>query len=180
VGEQRFPNPLRAYTALLDERIFGTLSTIHGDLNLENILVDPGDNVWLIDFALTRDGHTLYDFARLETELVTRHIAPLMVRAGLAAPELTRVLAWLDRGEWSPPPALGHDVLDDAARVLASVRRIVNRCLFDPTHPEEYTRALLVCQLGALKFANLDSVPEAPLPKRLAFVAAAYLASKVM
>lgn len=180
VGEQRFPNPLRAYTTLLDERIFGTLSTIHGDLNLENILVDPGDNVWLIDFALTRDGHTLYDFARLETELVTRHIAPLMVRAGLAAPEFTRVLAWLDRGEWSPPPALGHDVLDDAARVLASVRRIVNRCLFDPTHPEEYTRALLVCQLGALKFANLDSVPEAPLPKRLAFVAAAYLASKVM
>jgi hypothetical protein len=37
VGEQRFPNPLRTYTAFLDERIFGTLSTIHGDLNLENI-----------------------------------------------------------------------------------------------------------------------------------------------
>jgi beta-N-acetylhexosaminidase len=180
VGEWRFPNPLRAYPALLDERIFGTLSTIHGDLNLENILVDPGDNVWLIDFALTRDGHTLYDFARLETELVTRHIAPLMARAGLAAPELTRVLAWLDRGEWSSPPALGQPVLDDAARVLASVRRIVNRCLFDPAHLEEYTRALLVCQLGALKFANLDSVPEAPLPKRLAFVAAAYLAGKVI
>ncbi len=182
VGEQRFPNPLRACTTLLDERIFGTLSTIHGDLNLENILVDPGDNVWLIDFALTRDGHTLYDFARLETELVTRHIAPLMVRAGLAAPELTRVLAWLDRGESlraSSPPALGHTALDDAALVLASVRRIVNRCLFDPAHPEEYTRALLVCQLGALKFANLDSVPEAPLPKQLAFAAAAYLAGKV-
>jgi hypothetical protein len=187
-GQQRYPNPLRTYAALLDERVFGTLSTIHGDLNLENILIDPGGYTWLIDFALTRDGHTLYDFARLETELVTRHIAPLMARAGLAAPEFARVMAWLDRGErsersehseWSSPPALGYSALDDAARVLASVRRVVNRCLFDPSRPDEYVRALMICQLGALKFANLDHVPEAPLPKQLAFVAAAHLSRLV-
>jgi aminoglycoside phosphotransferase (APT) family kinase protein len=170
-------NPLRAYATLLDERIFGTLSTIHGDLNLENILIDPGGYTWLIDFALTRDGHTLYDFARLETELVTRHVAPLWARAGIAAPELARVLAWLDRGDLSTQPALGHTALDNAACVLASVRRVVNNCLFDPVHPEEYRRALLIAQLGALKFANLDGVPESPLPKQLAFMAAAYLAT---
>jgi hypothetical protein len=174
-GERRYPNPLRRYAALLDERVFGTLSTIHGDLNLENILIDPGGYTWLIDFALTRDGHTLYDFARLETELVTRHIAPLMARAGLAAHEFIAVLEWLERGEWFAPPALGHPALDDAARLLAAVRRIVNRCLFDPTRPEEYTRALMICQLGALKFANLDTVPEAPLPKQLTLITAAYL-----
>jgi hypothetical protein len=177
LGEQRFSNPLRVYAALLDARIFGTLSTIHGDLNLENILIDPGGYTWLIDFALTRDGHTLYDFARLETELVTRHVAPLWARAGIAAPELARVLAWLDRGDLSTQPALGHTALDNAACVLASVRHVVNNCLFDPAHPEEYQRALLIAQLGALKFSNLDSVPESPLPKQLAFVAAAYLAA---
>jgi hypothetical protein len=175
---QRYPNPLRHYAALLDERVFGTLATIHGDLNLENILIDPGGYTWLIDFALTRDGHTLYDFARLETELVTRHVAPLMARAGLAAHEFLVVLEWLDggkRSEWSAPPALGQAALDDAAILLAAVRRIVNRCQFDPARPEEYARALVICQLGALKFANLDTVPEAPLPKQLALVAAAHL-----
>jgi len=177
IGQQRYPNPLRSYAALLDERVFGTLSTIHGDLNLENILIDPGGYTWLIDFALTRDGHTLYDFARLETELVTRHIAPMMARAGLAAQEFVRVMEWLaaHRGEETSLPALGHAALDDAACVLASVRRVVNRCLFDPARPDEYARALLIGQLGALKFANLDSVPEAPLPKQLAFLAAAHL-----
>lgn len=175
LGLQRYPNPLRACVGLLDERVFGTLATIHGDLNLENILIDPGGYVWLIDFALTRDGHTLYDFARLETELVTRHVAPLMAQAGLGALEFVRVMEWLDRGEWSASPALGHVALDDAARLLASVRRVVNRCLFDPSRPDEYTRALMICQLGALKFDNLDHVSEAPLPKQLAFVSAAYL-----
>jgi hypothetical protein len=33
----------------------------------------------------------------------------------------------------------------------------------------------MICQLGALKFANLDHVPEAPLPKQLALIAAAHL-----
>ena len=49
--------------------IAGTHSTIHGDLNLENVLVGPGEFVWLIDFAQTRDGHPLFDFAHLEAEL---------------------------------------------------------------------------------------------------------------
>ena len=56
--------------------VSGTQSTIHGDLNLENALVVPGDFIWLIDFAMTRDGHTLFDFAHLEAEIIAQVIAP--------------------------------------------------------------------------------------------------------
>ena len=45
-------------------------SIIHGDLNLENVLIGPGGMVWLIDFATTREGHPLMDFAHLEAEII--------------------------------------------------------------------------------------------------------------
>ncbi|MBT3396807.1 MAG: phosphotransferase, partial [Alphaproteobacteria bacterium] len=53
------PDPLEKLPKLLGETIRGTQSIIHGDLNLENILVGPGEFVWLIDFATTREGHPL-------------------------------------------------------------------------------------------------------------------------
>ena len=62
-----------------EKTITGTRSVIHGDLNLENVLVGPGSLVWLIDFAQTREGHPLFDFAHLESELIAHVLA---VRAG--------------------------------------------------------------------------------------------------
>ena len=70
------PDPLERLPGLLNEMVSGTQSTIHGDLNLENALVGPGDFIWLIDFAMTRDGHTLFDFAHLEAEIIAQVIAP--------------------------------------------------------------------------------------------------------
>jgi hypothetical protein len=69
------PDPFAALPAVLAERVIGTQSTIHGDLNLENILVGPGGLVWLIDFARTREGHPLFDFAHLEAELIAHVLA---------------------------------------------------------------------------------------------------------
>ena len=59
------PDPLLRLPAWLDETINGSQSIIHGYLNLENILLGPGGLVWLIDFARTRLGHPLVDFAHL-------------------------------------------------------------------------------------------------------------------
>src|SRR5690606_11032759 len=64
------PDPLAQLSALLAKTVVGSRSIIHGDLNVENVLVGPGDFVWLIDFANTREGHTLFDFAHLGAELV--------------------------------------------------------------------------------------------------------------
>ncbi|WP_054698052.1 phosphotransferase [Syntrophomonas palmitatica] len=38
----------------------------HGDLNMQNILLDERDNVYIIDFAETRSRNIVSDFARLE------------------------------------------------------------------------------------------------------------------
>ena len=73
------PTHSTALPPSLDETIAGTRSVIHGDLNLENVLVGPGSLVWLIDFAQTREGHPLFDFAHLESELIAHVLA---VRAG--------------------------------------------------------------------------------------------------
>jgi aminoglycoside phosphotransferase (APT) family kinase protein len=127
------PEPLARLPALLNESVAGTQSTIHGDLNLENILVGPGGFVWLIDFAQTRDGHPLYDFAHLEAEVIAHVVA----------------------AEMSPADYVG--VLSGAPHALLStLHQIAARCLFNPAQPREYDLALYAACLGALKFPNLD------------------------
>ncbi|MEM8531786.1 MAG: phosphotransferase [Chloroflexota bacterium] len=46
------------------------MSIVHGDLNGGNVLIDEQGAVFVIDFAQTRPGHLLRDFARLEIELL--------------------------------------------------------------------------------------------------------------
>jgi protein-tyrosine phosphatase/nicotinamidase-related amidase len=72
---QKFPNP---YTFTRDD--LGKLmslnnrssffSYVHGDLNGANIMVDPQDNVWLIDFFHTDKGHVLKDLIKFENDLL--------------------------------------------------------------------------------------------------------------
>jgi hypothetical protein len=135
-------DPLEGLSELLDISVAGTRSTIHGDLNLENVLVGPGDFVWLIDFAQTRDGHPLFDFAHLEAELIAQVIAPQM-------PDSQAYLALLQ----------GHPAAEYAhlAVLRNAIQEIAGRCLFNPSQPAEYNMALKLACLGALKFANLDA-----------------------
>lgn len=135
-GFARFglPDPLAALPHLLDETVAGTRSVIHGDLNLENVLAGPGGLIWLIDFAQTQEGHPLFDFAHLESELIAHVLAP---RCG-------SVQTYLEL--WSS----GRDPL------VSALHQIAGRCLFDPARPREYWLALYMACLGALKYQNLD------------------------
>jgi len=144
------PDPLDALPKALEEMVPGTRSVIHGDLNLENVLVGPGSLVWLIDFATTREGHPLFDFAHLESELIA-HV--LSARAG--SPR-----AYLDL--WQ----------SDADPLLNALHGISGRCLFDPARPREYRQALYLACLGALKYQNLT-----PLARHCLYITAAALAS---
>jgi CheY-like chemotaxis protein len=64
-------------------RVDMTRSRIHGDLNLDNILIS-GDGTraaasWLIDFAKTQPlGHTAFDFVKLEVELRTQILSDFL------------------------------------------------------------------------------------------------------
>ena len=154
------PDPFVKLPALLDERLIATQSTIHGDLNLENILVGPGGFVWLIDFAQTRDGHPLYDFAHLEAEIIAHVLAPK-----LASP--ADIIALL-RGDTQIAPYTNLQSL------ISNLHSIASRCLFNPSQPREYHLALYLACLGALKFVNLS-----PHQKHVLYLTAAHVAQSL-
>lgn len=85
IGEERGDNvviaglaeplthPRRFYAWLEANRPRGedevAVATVHGDLNLANVLLDDVSNIWLIDYYSTRTGHVLDDIAKLENDL---------------------------------------------------------------------------------------------------------------
>ena len=155
------PDPLLPLPDVLSESLAASQSIIHGDLNLENILVGPGGFVWLIDFALTREGHTLFDFAHLGASLIAHVIAPQV-----AQPK--DYLAILNE---KPLDAIQpQDGLSALAGLLSALNRIASQCLSNPTRPEEFRRVLYLACLGALKYETLDRHA-----RHLLFLTAAYL-----
>lgn len=72
---QEFPNPYYFYKDDLPDIIpkanFSSyFSYVHGDLNGANIIIDSHENVWLIDFFHTGQGHVLKDLLKLENDLL--------------------------------------------------------------------------------------------------------------
>ncbi len=152
IGSQLYPNPLYDYESLLDQHISVMKSIIHGDLNLENILVTPASGLaWLIDFATTREGHNLYDFIRLEAQVITK----LLPQAGVGPEAVVRMMYVLHEPE---PSAQQLPVeLQKPLAVLAAIRRMVKVCLYSRESWDEYYLGLVITLLGALKFKELDN-----------------------
>jgi hypothetical protein len=135
------PDPLELLPEMLEKTVQGSRSIIHGDLNLENIMVGPGGMLWLIDFAQTREGHTLFDFAHLGAEVIAHVIAPQV-------PDPRQYLDLL-QGQEIPK-------LNPLNTLLAELEQISSRCLFNPSYRDEYRLALAISCLGALKYTNLS------------------------
>lgn len=123
-GAERLPDPLR-YALEADFRADVFFTTIHGDLNGHNILLDSHRDTWLIDFLTTTDdGHVLQDYAALETHVRFR-LAP---EAGCG---LEALLGWARssfRGDLRdiPLPAAiyDHPALHKAHRVMLHIRAL--------------------------------------------------------
>ncbi|MBN2002319.1 MAG: protein kinase [Anaerolineae bacterium] len=173
-----WPNPFLALPAILKEARNVRVAVIHGDLNLENVLVD-GDarDVSLIDFALARRDHVLHDLLRLETGMVTRFLPQILATAHLPPETICDLYEQMHHalhrpGHLSAPQEL-PSILGKPFIVLATIRGAARECLYDPEQWEEYYQGLTFYLLGALKFTNLDEAPHAPLPKQVAFWGAA-------
>lgn len=148
----RLPNPLHHYSALLDVYVNGSVSKIHGDLHLGNILVGPRDTPFLIDFAYARDGHTLADWAALEISLWSDIIMP---RMGSEWRDAYRVAGAAEALNASEATELYDD--DGLIQVLPALRRlraIVADCLRTPNVWFEYYVALAFTALRALTWDN--------------------------
>jgi class 3 adenylate cyclase/tetratricopeptide (TPR) repeat protein len=167
------PNPLTALPTLLGKTRNVRVSCIHGDLNMENILVEPvARTVSLIDFATARRDHALHDLLRLETEVIAKLLPGVLTKSDLFVETLDVFFQRLDQATFAPgqpastqPPQVG---LDKAFQMLVAIRKMARQCMFDPNDEKEYYEGLTLYLLGALKFKNLDRQS-----KQIAFWAAA-------
>ena len=153
---EKLPNPLFAYESLLDNYINGSLSTIHGDLHLGNIMIGPNQSAFLIDFAHTRDGHTIFDWANLEISLLSDVIIPQFCETWDDIRDVLRYIIAMNKGDYFPQPD------SDLAHTLSSVmqvRSIAQECLIDESNWTEYYVALAFCSLRATSWESMPIVP---------------------
>lgn len=166
----RLPNPIHHYEQLLNTTINGSVSRIHGDLHLGNILLGPNNTGFLVDFAQSRTGHTLFDWATLEISLLNDLV---MKTVGDSWADARRVLchvaALADVSLAMPDPTI-----DDALSPLEALREIVAMTLARSGDWAEYWVALTFCTLRAVRW---DSMPLGS--KRLMYLLAGYCCSRL-
>jgi predicted ATPase len=169
------PNPLLSIPDILSETRHVKVNAIHGDLNLENVLVDPQvRDVRLIDFAEARRDHVLHDFLRLETEVVTKVLSAVLAEAELSPEAVVHFYGRLHYATFQHDPgripALAHPALEKPFAILTTIRRTARDGLYDRDDLGEYYEGLTLYLMGALKFGNLNAVS-----KQTAFWGAATL-----
>jgi anti-anti-sigma factor len=112
------------YPARRNDAINYYTAVCHGDLNMQNILLDAGMNVYLIDFSETKPRSAISDFARLEAIFIIEH-APLDNESDLS--DMMDYTEHLynnsDLGEF-PEPAWKGSAPAIMARNIAMVRKM--------------------------------------------------------
>ncbi len=174
------PNPFLKIPLILNQYRSVRTALIHGDLNLQNILVDTEtSSVHLIDIAEARQDHILHDFLRMETEIVTHLLSTALNQQSLP-PDKTMIefYQYLHCATWDEncitPNALPVN-LHEYFTAIKTIRQIARRHCYSQ-EADEYYQGLLLYLIGALKFTNLDEHPSAPLPKQTTFWGAAAIA----
>ncbi len=168
-ADLRLLNPLIYYDTLLDYIVSGSLSKLHGDLHLGNILLGPNRTPFLIDFALARSGHTLFDWACLELSILNDVIMPHMRPDWDGARAVLSALAYINRGV-----AITDPQLSDLMRPLVALREIVADRLSAEGKWSEYYIALALCALRAVSWDTL-AIPQ----RRLMFCVSALAMSEL-
>lgn len=168
------PNPLSALSTILNRTRAVNLASIHGDFNFDNILIEPETGqMSLVDFAEVREDHVLHDLLRLETEVLTKLMPPILKHHDLPPGPTLAWLYWqLHQADFQAEPAQAHPPQPELAKpwaILSAIRGAARQYFYDAADSGEYYQALLLYLLGALKFKNLNDLPEHPLPKQIAF-----------
>jgi Ternary complex associated domain 9/Clp amino terminal domain, pathogenicity island component len=151
----RLPNPLNQYNELLEKHLEGSVSRIHGDLHSGNILLGPNRSPFLIDFAHSREGHTLFDWATLEVSLLNDILAHTQGETWDDARVIVMHLAALNANITTS--ANTEDALLTALYPIIALREIVADCLTSIEDWAEYFTALALCALRAITWDTMDA-----------------------
>ncbi len=153
-------------------------SVCHGDLNMQNVLLDEAENVYLIDFSETRPRSVVSDFARLEAIFMVER-APLededdlreMIRF-LIPFYRTNTLEMENRERWK---GRGQDVLDRNLFLTRKMRQYSLHFTGGNTNPVPYYIAMLEWVLPIVCYGGVSL-----LHKKLSAAVAALLCEEVM
>jgi hypothetical protein len=156
-GGRELPNPLARLPAVLAGTPLVRVAAVHGDLNPENILVDPETReVHLIDFANARRDHVLHDLLRLETGIVTRLLPETVASHKWSTQGIVALYEQLHDGHGVGTADIAERGLEKAVAALAAVREAARELLYDPDDWGEYYDGLTLYLLGAHKYHNLE------------------------
>jgi hypothetical protein len=169
------PNPLFALNDILNADYFFQSAVVHGDLNLENILVGhrySNPDYVLIDYAKTGRFHALYDFIKLEVDLRTHilgrdeHITPeklLDFELDLLDDETDKLDdVALERRYY-------NTLLQRTFSLIKRLRKLAKEGLSENDEMRDYFAGLFCYALATLKF---DFDDEKPLQRQSAIIAA--------
>jgi len=143
------PNPFHflkyGYPARKDQTFLWYRCVSHGDLNMQNILLDESENIFVIDFSETRVRNAVSDFARLEV------IVKIEMTRMQGEPDLKNLLRFEDAlvsasrlGEIAPFRYEGDDpMVEKAYRVVSLLRGYSDRVTLFEENIVPYFLALL-------------------------------------
>ena len=155
------PNPFflleHVYSARAEAEWAGMSSIVHGDLNLNNVLVDERENIYVIDFSETHIGDLLSDFSRIEP-LVALQMTRLESPADAAA--LLRYLQATSAPNvlFDPPYCYDGDdpFLPKVHALLHLMREEVRKVAGERAQPAPYLLGLLRWALPTVCFRQLN------------------------
>lgn len=158
----RSVNPLYFMESILPKRISEIWSvyegSVHGDLNMKNVLMDDERNIWLIDFAMTGHSHILRDIAKLEAVLKFEMIP-------VASDDQVRLLLDLERVFLRPgklgeipeiPDRIRDPAIEKAFRVVTQLRRYADTVTLLDEDIRQYYLALLSYTLCVPAFVSVN------------------------
>lgn len=167
-NDQTYPNPLNLYPTILNCTLNGKKSLVHGDLHLRNIMVDESGHGWLIDFALVKERHNLYDFIKLEVYIRQMVLSQPQYEFSFAD-YLQFEAALLDNNEAEPDDPM----LQKAYQVIQKVRELAT--LYVRDFEAEYLPGLFLYSLAVVKYVDNHGVKAA----RLAFGTAGVVGGRI-
>ncbi len=150
---------------------------IHGDLNMQNILLDEKQNIYIIDFSETRIRNAVADFARLEpivkTEFTRFESDNDLVRLVKFEEEL-----WKQRNLGDVIPYRNDDDdpgLRKAWETIRLMRSYANQVTIFETNMVPYLLAVLEWTLPIVCYVNVDRHA-----KRFSMISAALMCQRIM
>jgi anti-anti-sigma factor len=149
----------------------------HGDLNMQNILLDECENIYIIDFSETRPRNIVSDFARLEAILKVE--MPRMENEEDLRALLEFEMAMADASaleELPPFTYRGSDVMvEKAYRIVLLLRNFADKVTLFETDIIPYLIALLEWTYPVVSYGSATL-----LQKRLAAYSAGIIVRKIL